>query len=198
MPDSMSANNLDGGRLERAWFCEDIDRLPAPNMVEFLRGPAPSPEGLTTAAYAIPFFEDGRIALAVHHGAEAHRGISLPGGHIDPGETPAQAAVREALEETGVVVTDIVAVGFIRMHLRGARPPGYKYPFPVSYQQVYAGRAIAVQPHSETGDCAPPVIDHPDLLIPRIHLDRDRAIARCAQEAAYKVGFIPAPPMPTP
>ncbi|MCW8329682.1 phosphatase PAP2 family protein [Photobacterium sp. SDRW27] len=31
--------------------------------------------------------------------------ISLPGGYIDQGDTPQQAAAREALEETGIVVT---------------------------------------------------------------------------------------------
>jgi 8-oxo-dGTP pyrophosphatase MutT (NUDIX family) len=31
---------------------------------------------------------------------------AMPGGWVDPGETPAQAAVRETLEETGLVVAD--------------------------------------------------------------------------------------------
>lgn len=45
----------------------------------------------------------GDLVLAVetrHRPGE----LSLPGGSIDPGETPAQAAAREALEETGLVV----------------------------------------------------------------------------------------------
>lgn len=45
----------------------------------------------------------GDLVLAVetrHRPGE----LSLPGGRIDPGETPAQAAAREALEETGLVV----------------------------------------------------------------------------------------------
>lgn len=34
-----------------------------------------------------------------------------PGGHIEPGEAPAEAAARELFEETGIVPRDLVAVG---------------------------------------------------------------------------------------
>lgn len=43
----------------------------------------------------------GRVLLARH--VEGNRWL-LPGGGIEPGETPADAAVREAWEETGLVV----------------------------------------------------------------------------------------------
>lgn len=41
--------------------------------------------------------------LLIQRGGPPHQGSwALPGGHVDPGETSAAAAVRELLEETGV------------------------------------------------------------------------------------------------
>jgi 8-oxo-dGTP pyrophosphatase MutT (NUDIX family) len=49
---------------------------------------------------AVVLDERGRVLLHRHK----RLGIWLqPGGHLDPGESPAQAARRETLEETGVV-----------------------------------------------------------------------------------------------
>ena len=43
-----------------------------------------------------------------------YRGIwALPGGRIEPGETPEAAVVREVHEETGIVVGDPVAVDLV-------------------------------------------------------------------------------------
>jgi 8-oxo-dGTP pyrophosphatase MutT (NUDIX family) len=55
---------------------------------------------LRVAAYAIVTDDDGRVLLA--HWAEGHRSAwTLPGGGLEPGEDPEDAARREVLEETG-------------------------------------------------------------------------------------------------
>ena len=49
--------------------------------------------------------EAGRLLL-VRRGREPGAGLwSLPGGRIEPGETPAEAATREVFEETGLQVS---------------------------------------------------------------------------------------------
>ncbi len=48
--------------------------------------------------------EDGKVALIERHRAGKHYYV-FPGGGMDEGETPEQAAIREMEEETGLRVT---------------------------------------------------------------------------------------------
>jgi 8-oxo-dGTP pyrophosphatase MutT (NUDIX family) len=48
--------------------------------------------------------------LVVRRGADEYR---LPKGHVDPGETPAQAAVREVEEEAGARATIVAELGTV-------------------------------------------------------------------------------------
>ncbi len=58
--------------------------------------------GWPRAAASMAVFRDGQVLL-VERGKGPRRGIwSLPGGHVEPGETAREAAVRELLEETSV------------------------------------------------------------------------------------------------
>ena len=49
---------------------------------------------------------DGRRYLLLHHRDGGH--WSLPKGHIEPGESPENAALRETREETGIADIEII------------------------------------------------------------------------------------------
>jgi 8-oxo-dGTP pyrophosphatase MutT (NUDIX family) len=55
---------------------------------------------LRVSAYAVVTDEAGRLLLP-HWSEGGRQGWTMPGGGIDPGEHPADAAVREVYEETG-------------------------------------------------------------------------------------------------
>lgn len=64
--------------------------------------------------HLVPVTADGRIVMVrqYRHGASAIV-LEIPGGIVDPGEDPADAAVRECLEETGYVAARPERIGDI-------------------------------------------------------------------------------------
>lgn len=68
-----------------------------------------TPGGPIHAALAV-IVHDQAVLLIQRHDSTPDRWF-LPGGRLDPGETPAQAVVREVLEETGLQVRVLKSLG---------------------------------------------------------------------------------------
>jgi 8-oxo-dGTP diphosphatase len=64
--------------------------------------------------YSSCLIRHGDRLLMVHRRYEPNAGkLNVVGGKIEPGETPAQCAMREVLEETGIRMTDIRFTGIV-------------------------------------------------------------------------------------
>ena len=63
---------------------------------------------------------DGEVVVIVptRRAADGSRVLALPKGHVDPGETPIQAATREVREETGIVAEPVRELGESRYWYR--------------------------------------------------------------------------------
>jgi ADP-ribose pyrophosphatase len=67
---------------------------------------------LRSFALVVPVLADGRILTLTGYRHGPRRScLTLPGGFIDPGESPEQAARRELVEETGLIAGSLTALG---------------------------------------------------------------------------------------
>jgi 8-oxo-dGTP pyrophosphatase MutT (NUDIX family) len=58
------------------------------------------------------------VIVPTRRAADGSRVLALPKGHVDPGETPIEAATREVLEETGLVAEPLLELGESRYWYR--------------------------------------------------------------------------------
>lgn len=62
--------------------------------------------------------EQALVIVPTRRAADGSQVLGLPKGHIDPGETPPQAAAREVREETGVTGELLERLGSVRYDYR--------------------------------------------------------------------------------
>jgi len=141
----------------------DIPYIPMPNTADVVLSDLLAPDTATPTAFVFPFFDNGDLLLARNR----RRDLEVPGGHRDMMRTgvlehPSEAARREAREETGAELAELVPVGFMRSVSRASKPVGYRYPFPVSCQQFFAARIADVAGYTENDECLAPMRVTPD------------------------------------
>jgi len=129
----------------------DVEWLPVPNFVDTVADAHPRDLQSITSTVVLVASTTGELLLT----QVGSRGWDVPGGHLELGESPLQAATRELVEETGLVVScgRLEPAGYVRLHVRAARPAGYGYPYPSSYMVAWTTTtlrtAVAAQPGSE-------------------------------------------------
>lgn len=100
--------------------------------VEFI--PTTTLPDLPVTAVKVYVFQDNQLLLT----NIANRGWDLPGGHIEAGETPERALIRELKEETGATVKRFLFIGFLKITNEKENERNTKYP-KVSCILVYKG-----------------------------------------------------------
>ena len=78
--------------------------------------PPPSSGTSTEVSAGGVVLRDGQVAVIVptRRAASGHKVLALPKGHVDPGETAAQAAQREVREEAGIETELVGELGEVR------------------------------------------------------------------------------------
>lgn len=85
-----------------------------------------APEGRPSRAQAREFSAGGVVVrerevvviVPTRRAADGSKVLALPKGHVDPGETPVQAATREVREETGIHAEAVAELGSTRYWYR--------------------------------------------------------------------------------
>ncbi|MFC4118248.1 NUDIX hydrolase [Nonomuraea zeae] len=110
--------------------------IPVAHRLDLMLSSALPPAGQTTSAFAFVADQAGRILMTCVD--REGRGWDIPGGHLEPGETALDAAVRELYEETGLRLppSDLSVFAWERIELLEPPPDDYRYA-PLTYMAMF-------------------------------------------------------------
>jgi 8-oxo-dGTP diphosphatase len=108
---------------------------------------SPPVENISTA-HCLAFDSDGHVLLTLHR----ERGWTIPGGHLEHGESAADAMIREAEEEAGAVVDGALLFAHEEINPEDGAAADPRYPVP-SFQVFYAARLVSLGAITATDEC---------------------------------------------
>jgi 8-oxo-dGTP diphosphatase len=127
----------------------DFEHLPKPSELSLVLSDQPPLADLVTGAFVLAFEGDHLLMTE-----ERDRGWNIVGGGVEPGETPEQAARREAIEEAAARLGGLELLGYQRVRLLGPRPDGYRNPYPDSYLLFFLAAVAALDPFEPNEDAS--------------------------------------------
>lgn len=108
LPQDMSEEELEEARKAKA-----TQKPVNTQQVDASDDPYPTPtEGANHASVGVLVISDGKILTGTRHNDTGYGLICGPGGHVEAGETPEQAAYRETEEEFGISPKELLSLGF--------------------------------------------------------------------------------------
>ena len=125
----------------------------------------------TLTAHVVPITNDGKVVAVDVIG----RGVDIPGGHIDAGESAIEAATREAYEEALIEVVDLQLVDVLRLQSDDETLGLKTKPYMVLYASR-VGRFDTFIVNSEVSE--------------RLIIDRQEFARRYFADSAYAVDLI--------
>ena len=130
----------------------DFGATPPVEITSILSDALPPPETIT-AAFALAFEGDRFLLTDL-----VARGLDIPGGRLEPGESPEEAMRREVYEETGARLGPARLLGYERRRVLGPEPPGYPFPYPESHLVYYVARVASLHDFAPDGEARGPVL----------------------------------------
>ena len=129
-------------------FAEEIHTWPADTMrlACYLTDRTPPPRYVVSARAVVT---DGDRVLVIQDPTTKH---IMPGGRLEPNETPEDALQREMLEETGWTLACFRPIGILHFTSTDTAPEGSPYPYPDFLQIVYAGSPGSYHPELKEVD----------------------------------------------
>ena len=158
---------------------QNISWLPQPNEGQIVLSTIAPERGVISTAMVLAFSGDTMLQTRL-----SARGWDIPGGHIERGETPEEAARREVYEETCAHIGPLHLLGFQRLLMYGPKPAGYTYPHPISHQLFYWAHVTQLDAFTPTSEAVDRKLFSPSEAVHTRWVQRRMKLYQAALQAA--------------